>query len=82
MAFIHLSCLPGWSSETLKTVTTVKGSLEGVLDSLEEDNAYLTAGGVFTEGLLETYISTRRIADVDAVRLRPHPHEYVMYFGV
>ena len=71
-----------FEGETLKTVTTVKGSLEGVLDSLEEDNAYLTAGGVFTEGLLETYIGTRRIADVDAVRLRPHPHEYVMYFGV
>jgi glutamine synthetase len=71
-----------FEGETLKKVTTVKGSLDGVLDSLEEDNAYLTAGGVFTEGLLETYISTRRIADVDAVRLRPHPHEYVMYFGV
>ncbi len=58
------------------------GSLSDVLDALAADHAYLTAGGVFSEELIETYIATRRIADVDAVRLRPHPHEFVMYYGV
>ena len=53
-----------------------------MLDALAADHAYLTAGGVFSEELIETYIATRRIADVDAVRLRPHPHEFVMYYGV
>ena len=71
-----------FEGETLKKVTTVKGSLGEVLDALETDHDYLTAGGVFSTGLLENYIATRRLADVDAVRLRPHPHEYVMYFGV
>jgi glutamine synthetase len=62
--------------------TTVKGSLGEVLDALAADHDYLTAGGVFSEELIETYIATRRLADVDAVRLRPHPHEFVMYYGV
>jgi glutamine synthetase len=60
----------------------VEGSLAAVLDALEADHDYLTAGGVFSQGLIDTYLATRRLADVDAVRLRPHPHEYVMYFGV
>jgi glutamine synthetase len=71
-----------FEEETLKHVKMVKGSLDVVLDELESDNAYLMEGGVFTEDLIETCVSTKRIADVDAVRLRPHPHEFVMYYGV
>ncbi|MCB0025356.1 MAG: type I glutamate--ammonia ligase, partial [Caldilinea sp.] len=62
-----------FEGETLKKVRTVEGSLTGVLDALEADHDYLTAGGVFTEELIETYVAQKRIADVDAVRLRPHP---------
>jgi glutamine synthetase len=61
---------------------TVKGSLSEVLDALLEDHAYLLEGGVFTADLIETYVATKRLADVDAVRLRPHPHEFVMYYGI
>jgi glutamine synthetase len=71
-----------FEEETLKHVKTVKGSLDAVLTELEEDNAYLTEGGVFTADLIETYVAHKRIADVDAVRLRPHPHEFVMYYGI
>jgi glutamine synthetase len=71
-----------FEGETLKKVRTVHGSLTDVLDDLEKDHAYLTEGGVFSQELLETYIGYKRIADVDAVRLRPHPHEFVMYYGV
>jgi len=71
-----------FEGETLKKVTTVKGSLGDVLDALESDHEYLTTGGVFSGELIETYIANKRLADVDAVRLRPHPHEFVMYYGV
>ena len=71
-----------FEGETIKHVRTVEGSLEKVLDALEADHDYLTAGGVFSEGLIENYISIKRVADADAVRLRPHPHEFVMYYGV
>ncbi|MBW7883521.1 MAG: type I glutamate--ammonia ligase [Caldilineaceae bacterium] len=71
-----------FEGETLKKVTTVKGSLSEVLDALEADHDYLLAGGVFSPELIETYISYKRLADVDAVRLRPHPQEFVMYYGI
>lgn len=61
---------------------TVKGSLGEILDALEADNEYLTAGDVFTPDLIETYIATKRLADVDAIRLRPHPQEFVLYYGI
>lgn len=64
------------------TRPTVKGSLTEVLDALVADHAYLLEGGVFTADLIETYVATKRIADVDAIRLRPHPHEFVMYYGI
>ena len=71
-----------FEGETLKKVRTVEGSLDSVLDALEADHDYLTTGGVFSEELIETYINTKRLTEFDAVRLRPHPHEFVMYYGV
>ncbi|MDQ2690770.1 MAG: glutamine synthetase, partial [Chloroflexota bacterium] len=40
----------------------------------------LLEGGVFTSDLLEEYIEYKRVHEVDAVRLRPTPHEYMLYF--
>jgi glutamine synthetase len=61
-------------------VPTVPGSLEKVLDNLEADHAFLSEGGVFTEDLIETWIDYKRTRELDAVRLRPTPHEFEMYF--
>ena len=71
-----------FDEDALQTVEMVKGSLGEVLTELENDNAYLMEGDVFTSDLVETYVSQKRIADVDAVRLRPHPQEFVMYYGI
>ena len=53
-----------------------------VLDALEADHAFLLEGGVFTTDLLEEYIKYKRVHEVDAVRLRPTPHEFTLYFDV
>ncbi len=63
-------------------ISQVPSSLPAVLDALEEDNAYLTEGGVFTEDLLETWIDWKRTNEVDPIRLRPHPHEFELYFDI
>ena len=68
--------------ENMSKYAMVKGSLGEVLDALEADNDYLLKGGVFTPDLIETYVAHKRVEDVDAVRLRPHPHEFVMYYGI
>ena len=55
-------------------------SLPEVIDRLEADHDYLTEGGVFTEDLIETWIKLKRDTEIDPVRLRPHPHEFELYY--
>lgn len=61
-------------------VKSVPGSLEGALKALEADHDFLLQGGVFTPDLLEAWISYKYANEVDAVRLRPHPMEFKLYF--
>ncbi|WP_420114336.1 type I glutamate--ammonia ligase [Pseudactinotalea sp.] len=63
-------------------IAQVPDSLTGVLDALEADHDYLTEGDVFTPDLIETWIDYKRTNEVDALRLRPHPHEFELYFDV
>ncbi|HEX9998018.1 MAG TPA: type I glutamate--ammonia ligase [Abditibacterium sp.] len=62
-------------------IPTVPGSLDEVLNALEADHEFLTVGGVFTKDLIDMYIDLKR-GDVDALRLRPHPYEFSLYFDV
>jgi glutamine synthetase len=68
--------------DELARVPQVPGSLDAVLDALETDNAFLKAGGVFTDDLIDTWISYKREAEVDALRLRPHPWEFHLYYDI
>jgi glutamine synthetase len=61
-------------------VPQVPGSLAEALDALERDHEFLTAGGVFSRDLIETWIAYKRENEVDPVRLRPHPAEFALYF--
>jgi glutamine synthetase len=63
-------------------IPQVPASLDGVLDALEEDHDFLTEGGVFTEDLVETWIDWKRENEVAPIRLRPHPHEFEMYYDI
>jgi glutamine synthetase len=44
-----------------------------MVDRLEEDHEYLTAGGVFTEDLIDTWISYKRENDIMPIQIRAHP---------
>ncbi len=57
-------------------------SLPGVLDALEADHEFLTDGDVFTEDLIETWIAYKRENEIDPIRLRPHPHEFELYYDI
>ncbi|MCC7359550.1 MAG: type I glutamate--ammonia ligase [Anaerolineales bacterium] len=58
----------------------VPGSLPEALAALEADNAFLLAGGVFTEDLLTTWVDYKRSKEIDPMRLRPHPYEFYLYY--
>ena len=60
----------------------VPGTLAEVLDNLEAAHEYLLDGGVFTEDLIETWIDYKRVNEIDPIRLRPHPHEFAMYYDM
>ncbi len=70
------------SPEELKSVPSMPASLEEALSCLEEDYGYLLKGDVFTEELIETYIAYKRKNEADAVRLRPHPYEFALYYDI
>ncbi|HCA86946.1 MAG TPA: type I glutamate--ammonia ligase [Streptomyces sp.] len=63
-------------------VAQVPTSLPAVLDALEADHEYLLAGGVFTADLIETWIDYKRTQEIAPIALRPHPHEFEMYFDL
>ena len=63
-------------------IPQVPASLTDVLDALEADHEYLLEGGVFTKDVIETWIEYKRTNEVDPIRLRPHPHEFEMYYDI
>ena len=68
------------SAEELKNIPTVAQSLEGSLHALEEDHDFLLKGGVFTPDVIKTWIEYKHENEVDPMRMRPHPHEFHLYF--
>jgi len=68
------------SREELAQYGQTPGSLEEALEALEEDHAFLTNGGVFTEDVISGWIDYKMENEVDPLRLRPHPHEFHLYY--
>ena len=68
--------------EELARVPQVPSSLEEALEALEADQQYLLAGGVFTPDLIETWLAYKRVHEIDEVRLRPHPWEFMLYYDI
>jgi glutamine synthetase len=68
--------------EEAVNVKQVPGSLEEVLDALEADHDFLLEGGVFTPDVIETWLEYKRKHELDAVRLRPHPYEFYLYYDI
>jgi len=68
--------------EELAKIAHTPGSLEEALEAIEADNDYLRVGGVFTDDLIETWLEYKRLEEADAIRLRPHPYEFALYYDI
>ena len=68
--------------EELAQVAKTPGSLAEALDALEGDHDFLLKGDVFTRDVIETWLEYKRTKEVDAIRLRPHPWEFALYFDI
>jgi len=68
--------------EELAKVPQVPSSLDAALDALEADQDFLKVGGVFTSDLIDTWLAYKRETEIDAIRLRPHPYEFQLYYDI
>jgi glutamine synthetase len=68
--------------EELAKVPQTPGSLDESLCALEKDHEFLLRGDVFTSDVIETWVKYKRLNEVDAIRLRPHPYEFVLYADI
>lgn len=70
------------SPEELAKVPSTPGSLELALEALENDHAFLTDTGVFTEDFIQNWIDYKLANEVKQMQLRPHPYEFSIYYDV
>ena len=68
--------------EEQRNIKSVVGSLEDALDALERDHDFLLKGDVFTQDVIDTWLTYKREREVDAIRLRPHPYEFALYYDI
>jgi glutamine synthetase len=68
--------------DEMAEIDQVPTSLNAVLDRLEADHEFLTVGNVFTPDLIETWIDYKRVNEIAPVQLRPHPHEFELYYDI
>jgi glutamine synthetase len=72
----------GLSKAELKDVPKMPGSLEEALEALEKDHDFLLKGDVFSRDVLDTWCEYKREKEIDAIRLRPTPKEFELYYDV
>ena len=63
-------------------IDSTPADLSEALDALEKDHEFLLKGDVFTKDVVETWLSYKRENEIDAIRLRPHPWEFALYFDI
>jgi glutamine synthetase len=72
----------GLPPEELAEIPSAPGSLDEALDALQEDHDFLLKGDVFTKDVIEKWIEYKIENEVNQVKLRPHPHEFFLYFDI
>ncbi len=68
--------------EELAEIESAPGSLEEALAALKADSEFLLKGDVFTQDVIDMWISFKTEKEINAVKLRPHPHEFFLYFDI
>ncbi len=72
----------GMAPEELAEIGSTPASLEDAIDALEADNEFLLKGDVFTEDAVEMWINYKRESEIDEIRTRPVPYEFMLYSDI
>ena len=68
-------------AEEAAEIPTVASTLEMALDALDADRGFLTAGGVFTDDMIDGYLELKR-EEVERLNMTTHPVEFDMYYSL
>ena len=68
--------------EELADIPSAPGSLDSALAALAQDHAFLLKGDVFTKDVIDMWTQYKTANEVNPVRLRPHPHEFHLYYDI
>ncbi len=68
--------------EELAEVGSAPGSLDEALEGLKQDHEFLLKGDVFTKDAIDMWIDYKTQKEINPVRLRPHPHEFFLYYDI
>lgn len=68
--------------EELANIPRLPASLDEALNCLEEDHQFLLKGDVFTQDVVDRWVSYKREHEIDQMRLRPHPYEFYLYYDI
>jgi len=72
----------GLPPEELAEIPSAPGSLDEALKALEDDHDFLLKGDVFTQDALDMWVEYKTENEVNPVKLRPHPHEFFLYYDI
>jgi len=72
----------GLPPEELADIPSAPGSLDEAIEALEKDNEFLLKGDVFTQDALDMWIEYKTENEINEVKLRPHPHEFFLYYDI
>jgi len=68
--------------EELADIESAPGSLDEALASLEADHEFLLKGDVFTKDAIDMWVEYKTENEINPVKLRPHPHEFYLYYDI
>jgi len=72
----------GLPPEELAKIPSAPGSLQEALAALQDDHEFLLKGDVFTQDVIDTWIEYKTENEVNEINLRPHPHEFSLYYDI
>jgi len=68
--------------EELAEIPSAPGSLDEALEALKADQEFLLKGDVFTRDAIDMWIDYKTVNEINDVKLRPHPHEFYLYYDI
>ncbi len=68
--------------EELAEIPSAPGSLDEAIEALKADQEFLLKGDVFTQDAIDMWIGYKTENEINDIKLRPHPHEFYLYYDI